>query len=145
MPIIATTWGPDTCGCVLRFTIDTAERADPKTKTIDRVIRRCQVHEKITDDKELLSVIDRENKDKNCVYRALPQVDAALAESCRTADGAEYVDLKAGLEYEYEFEGEGSSRLLHVRVAGTELSSSRKSAVQDWCDTNLGRDRVKVD
>ena len=117
------TFSPDTCSCVVTEEWDTD--ADPATR-INRLVRferRGPEHAHILDD-SLYPTIKEENRRKN-----LAQGQATLI---------------AAVENDQVAWSFNAARTLIISFPELNVSASKKQQIQDWCDTNLGPEKVLV-
>jgi hypothetical protein len=134
MAINTTRWSPDTCKCVIEYQWDTEVPQEQRTHTISKVIARCNHHAQHTDNHKHYSVLLEENPRKNKVMAALIERFPALT----------IIDSKGNtvlnhnlLSWKYD-----SNRLLQITLPT--LTQNEKQTIRDWCDTNIGVNKVRI-
>lgn len=55
----------------------------------------------------------------------------------QTGEGGTLI-VKNGVTINYDWSGTGENRVLNLSVTGYNLSNNQKTAIQTWCDSNLG-------
>jgi hypothetical protein len=119
-----TTWRPDTCGCEVELEWDDAVPATDRTHTVRRATKLCDAHATLTDPKEHHAVLFEENPRKNKATQHVREV-LALADNARV---------------DWNFEADRS--LTITLPKGT--SDEHRKTIQDRCDAQHGRNKVKV-
>jgi hypothetical protein len=140
-------WKPDTCECQVEERHDT-EIDGREAFTLSKVLKRCPVHEGLTDEELWDTIFDKENKVKNQMLRVLLGYEGLklnLEESKKNTDGSNAgLGLKEGIEYNWSFEGTGKDRKLKVDIKGANLTQAQKTAIKTLCDTKFGVGKVEV-
>ena len=138
-------WSPDTCGCVIEYEWDDSVPDDQRVHTSVNIIKLCDKHTILGLDKvnHYSGVLD-ENRRKNKVHSQLLTI-SNMTETVTQDDGSQVVQFKKGIGFNFSWTGLDSARVLHISVFGYNLTNQQKSAVQNWCNTNLGIGKVVID
>ncbi len=123
-----TRWRLDSCECEVEFTWDDTVPAANRTHTISQVLRRCLTHAALTDPATHFSVLLDENPRKNHALDRVRKVLNATDDQMATVG--------------WSFSGSNGARVLTVVIPFA--TAGQKTAMQAWCDTNLGVGKVVV-
>ncbi len=134
-----TLWRPDTCGCALEYEWDDTVPQDLRTHTPVAIVATCAAHAGAVDAADLHGDLIDENPRKN---RAEARLLAAFPGALGTTDPVTGRTILKPDAYTYTITGTGKNRVL--RLAINYLSAAQKTAVQTWCDNNIGAGRVVV-
>jgi hypothetical protein len=76
---------------------------------------------------------------------------ADLTEIFTDPSGTTYIDFKRGIRFHWWWTGDGENRVLNVQFVKDDddlepinLPPPRKSAIQNWCNTNFGTGKVVI-
>lgn len=138
-----TVWTPDTCDCQVVYEWDDEVPAEDRVHTFKRIIKRDQNHVSMATDKAQFDAILDENQRKNKVHGNLLSVQQ-LSQSVTNSDGSSSIQLKNGVNVSYAYTGVDPTRVLTVTITGVTLTTNQKTAIQNWCNTNLGVGKVVI-
>ena len=139
MVITITRWGPDTCGCVMDYSWDTASSPDTRVHTFSRVEKKCPEHTQLTDSLAYDACLD-ENKRKNILRGELVKRTDIAEDKVRDGEDT-FKDFKTGIIYDWRFDVD---RKLEVRILGTDLPVNDKNSIQATADALFGVDKVVI-
>lgn len=139
------TWKPDTCECHIEEIYEGSNIVGG-----GQVLNKCAAHASIPDD-QLYGVLyanaDGENKRKNRIERFLLGLDGTnfnLSESVTNPDGSVSVKWKGGVTFSWSWTGTGADRTLNITVTGVSLTTNQRNAINTWCATNFGANKVVI-
>lgn len=142
--IRTTLWKPDTCSCEIEYSWDDTVPQDQRVHTPVRSVRKCAAHAAATTPVVHHADLMDENPRKN-------KAEARLLAAFPAVLGFSYTDPETGQTstklkpdaYTYAITGGRGSRVIHLTI--NYLSAAQKTAVQTWCNNNLGAGKVVVD
>ncbi len=120
--IKTTTWGPDTCGCVVEYEWRADVPAELREHRLTLVVRTCPEHPGLTG-LFLYSAIADENRRKNTTQGIAQAINPNLTPQV----------------YQWAFD---ANRVLEVSWLTTEPVAKRQ--IQDQCDLQFGPGKVAV-
>lgn len=139
MAIRTQVWRPDTCGCVIQETYDTADVAGTMVGT---PISKCSIHAGVADNDHygvIYSLPHGENKRKNEAIKALKQF-ADLGDLQQ--DGS--YEFKNGITATWVWSGINADRIMTVTITGITLSTQKKNQLQNAANAMFGAGKVVI-
>lgn len=135
-----TRWSPDTCGCIFEYEWDDSVAVDQRTHTIKAIISTCSDHIGMNSNIENhYDKILEENVCKNKVHGQLLTL-TNIGEN----DIEGKLVPKKGVNVNFSFSGQGEDRVLNISISGTNLTNQQKNSIQNWCENNLGANKVVI-
>lgn len=131
-------WTPDTCDCQVIYEFDDELPADQRVHTFKRITKHDVTLPLLTGEQEYEAILEN-NIRKSKVHTQLLTISTLIQTN---PDGS--IGLKNGVTMNWSWVGVGASKVLSISVSGANLANPQKSAVQSWCDTNIGIGKVII-
>lgn len=137
-----TLWRPDTCACEIEYEWDDALPADQRVHTALRAVP-CPAHAGApTLDAHYADLMDENPRRQRAAARLLAAFPAKLGMTYTDPEtGATDTRLKPDA-FTYTITGPRGARVLNLTI--NYLTAAEKTAVQTWCNNNIGVGKVVV-
>ena len=139
-----TTWSPDTCKCVIEYKWDDTISAEERVHTYSNTVETCADHTSLSKS-ALYDTVSSENTMKNkiggWIIENLPSVTRIRTDE---ETGETQKVLKPKIKYDWSFDGEGTNRVLKVKLLGVQLDETEKTSIRDFVNARFGTDKVVV-
>lgn len=145
MPIQHSTWYPDTCNCVLRYSFD-SDAPPPRTHTVSFVNKTCNEHKPLLPNTVVTynTVMEENNRKANTFRESLQTLPADLADTIMDDNGVVTVELKPNLIFHFFYTGTAPNRVLTISFLNSNLNANKKNQLQKAIDNKIGAGKVVV-
>ena len=131
--INTTTWGPDTCKCVIQYSWDSSVPQNERKHTISKIVSACQFHQGQPAADHFLAVV-AENTNKNKAVNIIVANNPELITTDR--DGRVIPDLS---KISFSFD---ENRKIKLNCSG--IDGTKKAAALDLIDAAIGAGKVEI-
>lgn len=143
MSIKRTTWGPDTCDCIVEYEWDDAIAQGSRTHTISNIINKCPAHTSLSTNTDVWNALNDENPRKNAARGLLLENGpTSLYDVIDATNGTR--EFKNGITFNWSWTGSGAARTLTITVTGITLTTQQRNTVQTVLNNRFGSGKVTL-